>query len=220
MSNSYAIRFTFSEKWDLGDVNDFLTDYLNSLYYVIGCESGKKTGKEHCHIYARTDKKVEAIRKYLRSKGLKGNETFSIKVVKPDTCKQYMAYCCKEDTMPMFGMSVTDSDIDDIMTIKNSYVEDKKVKIDSKKKLYDKVKDYVFASGLYNEVYAKNQGMNINCTLRDIVLSTLVECVVKYFKEYDGLYREFQVVAICQTLMIKELDMGVVIEERLRDRLC
>lgn len=217
---SYGMRFTFSKNWNVGNVCDLMDKYLNSNFYVIGCEVGKKTEKPHCHVYCQSSKKVTAIRKYLRSKGLSGgNKDYSIVNVDMDSYKTYMAYCIKEDRMPFYGMAVTDDIVNEIQAIKNSYVKSEQVKKSEKRKVYVQVKDYVFEDNRFNKKLNDNLSSSINCTLRDIQIRTLSELVIEFFLKYDGLYREFQVVAICQTLMLKELNMKSVLEDRLIDKL-
>lgn len=89
----YKLRVDL-ENVDLTHIINLINSYSNTYSYV--CEDGK-TQNPHTHWYFSTEFSPENIRKNLRTLGLKGNSSYSLKELDEQYPIEYFAYLCKQN---------------------------------------------------------------------------------------------------------------------------
>ena len=172
----------------LNDVVKMVGNY--STGYMFSREGG--TDNPHLHFYIETTTKEPTIRSNLRKLGLSGNGSYSLKSLDSQYPTEYIAYMIKEGDYTC--KNIPDSVIEDAKVFNSKVKEEIKLKKQAKKTQLQCVEEYVHSLGK-------------DCTR--FGLSSWLRCVLMYYKDSGILVREFQIIAISQTLYLKYSDEGL-----------
>lgn len=173
----------------LQDVVNVVGKYSTGYMYS---REGEETNP-HLHFYIETTTKEATIRSNLRKLGLSGNGAYSLKSLDSRYPLEYIAYMIKEGDYRC--KNIPDSVIEEAKAFNLKVVEEMKEKKKSKKTQLQCVEE--FAKGLGKD-------------LEKFTLSTWVYCVLDYYKQSGMLVREFQIIAISETLFLKYSPEGLI----------
>lgn len=179
----------FKLRVDLEDVSldsvlDVVMHFSNVYMY---CSEDSDGDNPHCHFYLEVDKGSAAVRTKLRSLGLKGNSSYSLKELDERNPVEYLAYMMKGKDWKNCGVP------EDIIEEAKNY--DKKVKAQMKEK---KAQRRTVLQKIEDEYDLPKVWGDAPPTLKQVVSK-----VVEYHKKSGVLIREFAMVSITQTLCLK-----------------
>lgn len=170
---SYKARF---DVCDESIITTFVEKYCKDewLYSFEGLD----TDNPHCHLYFNSIVKRETIAQWIRRNIGVGNKSYSLRQLDDiDSLYKYIAYCIKDGN---YKKRISSELLD------KSIAYDAKVKKDKSRKrttILDQLK------GEIGEVYIGSP-------------EEMIDIVVKFYKDQGKLVREFQIVSVCQTLLL------------------
>lgn len=181
--------------------------YFNT--YLISFE-GRDTDNPHCHIFGtlKIEYKEPALRSYIRKAVGSGNGNYSLKKLDNDKPIEYLAYCLKEDTNPRHNLPEA--------LFKEAEEYNQKVKEEIKqKKANRRTQLQIIIDDHCSHFFPSDENPNIyfyrtEPTKDDpnqykifVGKETIINLVINYFKETGTLIRQFALISIIQTLLLK-----------------
>lgn len=143
----------------------------------------------HLHFYFETDTGSAMIRTRLRSLGLQGNASYSLKEVDEQYPIEYLAYMMKGNDWYQSGLP------EEQITLAKEYNNKVKLEIKEKKKNRKTQLELV-------DEYVK-ENMKYWVQKDHYTLLPITSLVIQYYKEKGILFREFQIISIIQTIYLK-----------------
>lgn len=181
---SYKIRI---DSHDRSAIRMLLTKYTDS--YLLAFE-GEGSQNPHCHGLFSTTSKPATIRSNLRKKFGSGNGSYSMKELDEEYPLEYIAYIIKEGDYEIHNIPPE--------IIERAKAHDIQVKKEMKEK---KSQRKTILKQIEEKYFSKCEKGVIDGTY--VMKEFVVEKVLEFYQESGGLVRQFQIVAICQTLCLK-----------------
>lgn len=180
--NTYhKLRVDLSDEVPMSAVHDVVRSLSNTYLYCV--EGGDEN--PHCHFYVELSKTSVTLRNKLKALGLRGNASYSLKSLDERYPIEYLAYIVKQSRWKNHGVpqDVLELALAHDLKVKEQMAEKKL----SRRTQLQKIEDACKFSELKDPPSA-------DC---------IIKAVVAYYKESGTLVREFQLVAISQTLALK-----------------
>ena len=184
----YKLRIDLKTDTTLINTINYLQPICQKLAFVT---EGACTENKHAHFYLETITKQPTIRSNMRKLVGSGNRSYSMGKLTPTDGYtypiEYLSYMTKEGTVTYINFS--EEEIDSI----NSYAEKIREDIKKKKKstsVVDEIEKYIL------DFYPDTQ-TTWSCH------PEIVRLTLSYYKESGKCIREFQIVSMVQTLLLK-----------------
>lgn len=195
--STYKVRLSMLRREDDSDRVLELLNALSPTCYVL-CWEYQNTKSErkrpHAHLYLEFEKSpnMKDIREKLRTYIGKGNSAYSIKAMDyVDENIQYIAYMLKEG---MYTHNLENSRYQKCKEYNEKVKLQLKEKKSTKKTVLEQIEEKYFSNVVDGVYVDKDLFVTPENTIRN---------VIEFYKETGTLIREFQIISIVQTLLLK-----------------
>lgn len=186
-SYPYKLRLTIdNSSFNMEKIETLLSKYADNYIYVY--EVSKKN-VPHFHFFFNSNRKPRTLRKYISDTFGKGNSVYSLSETEEDYPLEYIAYLFKDGT-PIYNKEFPKDVIKQSSELSQTIESDKKRK--KTKNTFNSIIDKYFPPD--SEILKHDLWWNS---------SYVISSVIEYHIDNGILIREFSIVSLIQTILLK-----------------